>query len=163
MPAPMTETRDTADHPAAAEPTNEPVTEPVTDTAEARRRIAAAVARAGEDGGSPRRVLVVFGADWCPDSRAFLDALEHPLVAPLLDLGLEVVVLDIGDRDRFTSMAAGWGLAYAAGIPTVAVLDDRGELVAATLDGELRTARTLSPIDVATLVHRWLPEGVGTA
>ena len=126
----------------------------------ARHAIAEALKRAkGED----KRVLVVFGADWCPDSAAFDEAREHALVAPLLDLGFEVVDLDVGARDRHVGIAEAWGIDYAAGIPTVAVLDADGELISATHDGELRTARTLTPIEIATLVHRWLPAGVGTA
>jgi thiol-disulfide isomerase/thioredoxin len=126
----------------------------------ARRRIAAAIERAK---GAGRRVMVVFTGDWCGDSKALLAALEHPLVAPLVALGLEVVVLDAGNRDRHLALAEGWGLSYARGLPAVAVLDGDGELVAATRQGELASARLLSPIDVATLVHRWLPEGAGTA
>ena len=124
--------------------------------AEVRRRIAAAVERA-RLAEAPRRVMVVFTGDWCGDSAAFLAALEHPLVAPLVALGLEVVTLDAGNRDRHVAIAEGWGISYARGLPAVAVLDRDGELVAATRDGELASARLLSPIDVATLVHRWLP------
>jgi hypothetical protein len=129
---------------------------------QARRRIAAAVERA-RSADAERRVMVVFTGDWCGDSAAFLAALEHPLVAPLVALGFEVVTLDAGNRDRHLALAEGWGLSYARGLPAVAVLDADGELVAATREGELASARLLSPIDVATLVHRWLPEGVGTA
>lgn len=125
---------------------------------EARRRIARAVERARAEG---RRVLVVFGADWCPDAKAFEQSLQHPVVAPLVAMGLEVVRLDVGNRDRLTQIAAAWDIDYAAGIPAVVVLDADGEVVTATRHGELRTARTLSPIQIATHVHRWLPEGAG--
>ena len=124
--------------------------------AQARRRITVAVERARR-AAAPRRVMVVFTGDWCGDSAAFLAALEHPLVAPLVALGLEVVTLDAGNRDRHVAIAEGWGISYAQGLPAVAVLDADGELVAATRDGELASARLLSPIDVATRVHRWLP------
>jgi len=124
----------------------------------ARMEIAAAVERARQAGGKPgRRVMVVFTGDWCGDSAALERAFEHPLVAPLLALGFEMVTLDAGNRDRHVELAEGWGISYAQGLPAVAVLDSDGELVAATRDGELASARLLSPIDIATRVHRWLP------
>lgn len=44
------------------------------------------------------RLLVVFGADWCRDSAALERAFGHPLVAPLVAAGFEVVRLDVGLR-----------------------------------------------------------------
>lgn len=132
---------------------------PRTDDA-AREAIAVALGRARD---RDKRVMVVFGADWCADAAAFQESLDHPLIAPLVDLGLEVVHLDVGARDRHLDIARGWGIDYADGIPTVAVLDAEGELITATRDGELRTARDQTPIQIATLIHRWLPAGVGTA
>ena len=58
----------------------------------------------------------------------------------------------------YSAIAGGWDIDYADGIPSVAVLDGEGELLTATRDGELRTARSLNPIQIATQVHRWLPE-----
>ncbi len=58
----------------------------------------------------------------------------------------------MGNRDRLTQVAATWGIDYA-----------EGELITATRDGELRTARDQTPIQIATPIHRWLPTGVGTA
>jgi hypothetical protein len=121
--------------------------------AKARREITAAVERAAEDG---KRVLVVFGADWCVDSGALKRTFRHALLLPLLADGYEVVHLDVGDREHHRRIASDWGIDYAAGIPAAAVLDADGELVTATTEGELASARTMSPIEVATLVHRWM-------
>jgi thiol:disulfide interchange protein len=126
------------------------------ENAAARAEVTAAVERAAAEG---KHVLVVFGADWCQDSAALEDLFAHPLVSALLEAGFEVVHLDAGNRDRHVALARGWGLDYAAGLPTVAVLDPRGELLHATQAGELAAARTLTPIDLATRIHRWMPEG----
>lgn len=131
-----------------------------SDDVRARRRIAEAVREARRE---ERRVLVLFEADWCSDSRALRQALEHPLVAPLLELGLEVVRLDVGDRRRHAAIARPWGIELADGIPAAALLDGTGELVTATTGGELASAGTMSPIEIATLVHRWLPPGAKEA
>ena len=123
----------------------------------AARETAAALKRAR---GSGKRVLVVFDASWCQDSAALARLFEHPLVAPLVDAGFEVVRLDVGNRDRHLDLAASWGLDFAAGIPAVAVLDPDGTLVGATTAGELASARTLTPLALVTLLHPWLPPGL---
>lgn len=123
----------------------------------ARAAITAAVERAAAAG---KHVLVVFGADWCGDSTALDRAFENPLVSALAGAGFETVQLDVGARDRHTAIAAGWGIDYANGIPAVVALDGDGELVAATRDGELRHARTLSPIEIAQVLHPLLPAAV---
>ncbi len=120
-----------------------------------QREIATAVERAAEAG---KRVLVVFEADWCVDSGALDRAFRHALLVPLLAEGFEVVKLDVGDREHHRDTAAGWGIDLARGIPAVAVLDSEGELVTATTDGELAAARSMTPIELATLVHRWMPD-----
>lgn len=123
----------------------------------ARAAITGAVERAAAAG---KHALVVFGADWCGDTAALARAFDNPLVSALAEAGFEVVRLDVGARDRHTAIAAGWGIDYAAGIPAIAALDGDGELVAATTDGELRHARTLSPIEIAQLLHPMLPAAV---
>ena len=107
-----------------------------------------------------KRVAVVFGASWCPDSRAFDEALTHPLVAPIVDPAFVVVPLDVGNRDRHLGLMETYGLHPSRGIPSLAVLEpakkegDEPTLTGALADGELRTARSLSPVEIATLMHR---------
>lgn len=121
------------------------------------QEVAAALERVRGPG---KRVLVVFDAAWCRDSAALARLFEHPLVTPLVAAGFEVVRLDVGNRDRHLDLAARWGLDYAAGIPAVAALDPGGSLVGATTAGELASARTLSPVGLVALLHRWLPDAV---
>lgn len=123
------------------------------ETSEARAAVTAARARAAAAG---KRVAVVFGADWCPDSRALDAALAHPLVAPIVAPAFELVRVDVGRRDRNLDLMAEYGMDVWKGIPAVAVLEADGTLVAAQRDGELSTARGLSPVEIATVFHRWV-------
>jgi thioredoxin 1 len=122
------------------------------DEAETRAGIEAARARAGEQG---KRVAVVFGAGWCPDSRALDAALEHPLVAPIVEPAFVIVKVDVGKRDRNLDLMAEYGMDVHNGIPAVAVLEPDGTLVDAQRKGELRTARSLSVAEIAAVFHRW--------
>jgi len=107
-----------------------------------------------EAGTSGKRVAVIFGANWCPDSGALNTTLEHPLVKPLVEPAFEVVKVDVGNRDKNLGLAAELGIDPARGIPALAVLESDGTVVASLNDGELATARGLSPLEVATIFHR---------
>ena len=121
---------------------------------EGRERILAARRRAAAE---EKHVAVIFGADWCPDSKAFDRALEHRLVRPIVEPSFALVPLDVGQRDRCQELMAELDLDVRRGIPSMAILDAEGEIVGALRDGELRNARGMSPLEIATLFHRWAP------
>lgn len=101
-----------------------------------------------------KRVAVIFGAGWCADSSALDAALGHELVRPMVEPAFEVVKVDVGNRDKNLDLAGELGLDPRRGIPTLAILEPDGTVVAALTDGELASARGLSPLEIATLFHR---------
>lgn len=123
------------------------------DAIDADAAIAEALARAQVAG---RRVAIVFGADWCPDCRAFDAMAQDPLVASVLAHGFELVRIGVGRRDRHVEVAARYAIDLDRGIPAVVVLDGDGSVRAATRAGELRAARTLRATELARLAAAWL-------
>jgi thioredoxin 1 len=122
---------------------------------EARAAVDAARRQAAGEG---KRVAVVFGADWCPDCDAFKRALEHRLVAPILDPNFVVVKVSVGNRDRNLDLMAEYGMTVGSGIPAVAILEPDGRLVASQRDGEFRNASSLlSVAEIVSFFHRWTP------
>jgi protein disulfide-isomerase len=121
----------------------------------ARAAIDAARARAAGEG---KRVAVVFGSDWCPDCDAFRSALNHRLVAPIVDPSFVVVKVSVGNRDRNIDLMEQYGMSVESGIPAVAIVEPDGSLVAAQLDGEFRNASSLlSVAEIVSFFHRWAP------
>lgn len=121
----------------------------------ARAEVDAARRQAAGEG---KRVAVVFGADWCPDCDAFKRALEHRLVAPILDPNFVVVKVSVGNRDRNLDLMAEYGMTVGSGIPAVAILESDGRLVASQRDGEFRNASSLlSVAEIVSFFHRWTP------
>lgn len=111
-------------------------------SADSRRRIEEARHQAAVAG---KRVAVVFGADWCPDHQALERSLQSQYVAPFVDGDFEVVVVDVGQRDRNLELMGEYGMAVERGIPAVAVLEPDGTVVTAQKDGEfLRPVRRSS-------------------
>jgi thioredoxin 1 len=89
---------------------------------------------------SGKDVLVVFGANWCPDCRE-LDKALHGRSAPLIDARFVVVKIDVGNFDKNFDVVKRYGYPTAKGIPAAVVLTPRDTIIYATRAGELADAR----------------------
>jgi thioredoxin-related protein len=89
--------------------------------------IKSAVSDAGND---CRRILLVFGADWCPWCNRlshFFD--ENVNVAASLKSGFIVVKVDLGRWDKNLDLVNKFKVNRKAGIPSFVVLDSKGEWI----------------------------------
>ena len=96
-----------------------------------------------------KNVLVVFGANWCPDCLALDQKMGEGKLGAYADKRLVVLKVDVGRFDRNTDLAAQMGVPLKKGIPAVAVLKTDGSVISATGAGELANARGMG--DVAVL------------
>lgn len=114
---------------------------PYDESADPQRDLQAALAKARKGG---KRVLVVFGANWCPDCRA-LDREFHAggKTARLIAERYEVVKVDVGRFDRNLDFAKLYGEPIKKGIPSVVIVTPTNEVVYQTKAGELADARSL--------------------
>ena len=117
-------------------------------------QIQAALTAARHDG---KRVLLDFGADWCPDCRALDRMFAEDSVMAVLESGYHVVRIDVGRHDRNLDIVAQYGNPIAGGIPAIVILDGAGEALVATNQGELATARSMDSEQVLVFLRRWLP------
>lgn len=92
--------------------------------------------------GDHRKVLLVFGANWCEDCRA-LDQALHSKSGPLLEGKFEVVKIDVGNFDKNLDIDARYGHPIGNGIPAVVVVDASNKILYSTRGGELANARRM--------------------
>jgi thioredoxin 1 len=104
-----------------------------------------------------KRVLVVFGANWCYDCHVLDLAFHRPDVAGLLQQNFEVVHVDVGGGDKNQDIMADYQVPMKRGIPAVAVLDSNGKLLYSQKGGEFERARALAPEDVLQFLNKWKP------
>lgn len=94
---------------------------------------ALATAHARQSAGVPQRVLAIFGANWCHDSRDLVAMLALPRIASLIAQQYQVVLIDAGvpqtGNGRNLDLAVRRGVDDITGTPTVLVLDADGELL----------------------------------
>lgn len=115
-------------------------TGPYDEAADAKAQVQAALADAQK---AQVPVLVVFGANWCPDCRVLDMAFKDGQSAPLIQQHFRVVKVDVGRFDRNTDLAARYGVPLKKGIPAVAVLGAGGKVLYTTKSGELADARAM--------------------
>jgi thiol-disulfide isomerase/thioredoxin len=114
----------------------------------------AALAAAEGDG---KRVLLEFGADWCPDCHVLASYLEDPRAKAILDDSYHVVRVDVGYFDRNLETANRYANAIGVGIPSVVILDADGTSVVDTAAGQLADSRRYDADDIVDFLAGWAP------
>ena len=106
---------------------------------------------------SHKPVLVVFGANWCPDCRALAKQMAQGKLADKLSHEYVITKVDVGNWDKNQDIAERYGNPIKKGIPAVAVLSPEGKLLHSTAAGELASARDMGEDDLlaafAKLAH----------
>ncbi len=102
-----------------------------------------------------KRVLVVFGANWCYDCHVLDLAFHRPDVEAVLKPNYEVVHVDVGQGEKNQDLMQQYQVPMAKGIPAIAVLDSNGKLLYSQQGGEFEKARVLGPEDVIAFLNKW--------
>jgi hypothetical protein len=104
-----------------------------------------------------KRVLLVFGANWCYDCHVLDLAFHRADVSAVLAHNFEVVHVDVGQGDKNQDIMLQYEVPMARGIPAIAVLDSDGKLLYSQKGGEFEKARALGPEDLMAFLNKWKP------
>ncbi|MGA2552763.1 MAG: thioredoxin family protein [Burkholderiaceae bacterium] len=120
---------------------------PYDEQAEPQKDLMRALSAAREE---HKRVLIVFGANWCEDCRALDRAFHDPQTGKVVGENFVVVKVDVGHFDKNVDFAKVYGNPIAKGIPSVVVVTPKNELVYETRAGELADARRMGPAAISS-------------
>jgi thioredoxin 1 len=120
--------------------------------ANAAEEIRQALAAAGKQ---HKNVLLDFGGNWCLDCHVLDNAFHQPRIAPLLDSNYILVHVDVGRYEKNLDLAKKYHVDLEKGVPSLAVLDAKGNVLYATRDFE--RARVMSEEDVIQFLDKWKP------
>ncbi len=124
--------------------------------ADAHSEITAAEDRAAAQ---HKRVLLVFGANWCFDCHVLDLAFQRPDLAPIVASGYEVVHVDLGpDAKKNADLVKQFDVPLDKGIPALAVAESDGRLVVSQKNGEFEDARSLTPAALLEFLNKWMPQ-----
>lgn len=104
-----------------------------------------------------KRVILVFGANWCFDCHVLDLAFHRPDVGPTLEKNFEVIHIDVGEGDKNQDLMEQYQVPMKRGIPGVAVLESDGKLLYSQKNGEFEKARSLAPQDLLAFLNKWKP------
>ena len=103
-----------------------------------------------------KRLLLVFGANWCFDCHVLDLAFHGPDLAPILEANYEVVHVDLGpEEEKNSDLVKQYEIPLNKGVPALAVAESDGKLVVSQKNGEFEDARALSPEALAEFLNRW--------
>ena len=123
-------------------------------SADAKKEIAEAIHEAIE---AHKRVLVVFGGNWCYDCHVLDEAFHSPEISPTMEKSFEVVDVDTGQMDKNLDIAKQYDVPLDRGVPAIAVLDSDGKLLFSQKRGEFEAARSMAPEDILDFLNKWKP------
>jgi len=119
----------------------------------------AEIKEAVERAAGHKRLLLVFGANWCFDCHVLDLAFERPEIAPVLAANYEVVHVDLGpEEEKNPDLVRAYQVPLNQGIPALAVADSDGKLIVSQKNGEFEDARGLTPEVLLEFLNKWKPQ-----
>ncbi|MEO6910762.1 MAG: thioredoxin family protein [Edaphobacter sp.] len=125
-----------------------------SDTADAKEEIRHAILKANAE---HKHVLLDFGGNWCPDCQLLNIYFHDPGNAALLSTNYVLVDVNVGQYDMNLDLVRKYGIPLNKGVPALAVLDGKGQLVYAQRNGEFEAMQKLDSGVVTTFLQKWKP------
>jgi ketosteroid isomerase-like protein len=106
-----------------------------------------------------KRLLLIFGANWCFDCHVLDLAFQGPDLAPVVTANYELVHIDLGpDEHKNADLVKQYEIPLDKGVPAIAVAESDGRLVFSQKNGEVEDARRLTPEVLLEFLNKWKPQ-----
>jgi thioredoxin 1 len=122
---------------------------------EAQAEISSALAAAVKD---HKRILLVFGGNWCYDCHVLDTTFHSKAFAPLVNANYHVIHINVGNYDANLDLAKKYEIPLEKGVPSLAILDPDGKLVVSQKKGEFESTVRIGPEDVVDFLKKWKPQ-----
>jgi thioredoxin 1 len=106
---------------------------PYDETSNAEQDITTALAGLG----GQKRVLLVFGANWCPDCRRVDSSLQQTKISSFLSDHYSLVKVDVGNFDKNLDISERYGTPTKQGIPALVIVDRQNKISRVVMGKEL--------------------------
>ena len=120
--------------------------------ADAKKEIGEAVSRATVE---RKRVLLIFGANWCYDCHVLNQALHEGEAGKIVSHDFLLVHVDIGEGEKNSDLLKTYKIPLDKGVPAVAILESSGRLLYSSGDGEFEAARRMLKRDLVAFLNKW--------
>ena len=102
-----------------------------------------------------KRLLVIFGANWCYDCQVLDAVMLTSQLSPLITSNYHVVHVNVDEGNSNTDLAKRFMVPLDKGIPSLAILDSSGDLITSQQNGEFESSAMIGMNDVSAFLNRW--------
>jgi thiol:disulfide interchange protein len=102
-----------------------------------------------------KRVLLVFGGNWCYDCHVLDRALHEGAAGKIVKESFLLVHVDIGEGDKNLDLVKKYKTTLDKGVPVVVILRSDSSVLYSSNDGEFEAARKMMKKDLAAFLQRW--------
>jgi thioredoxin 1 len=124
------------------------------DPMQAKADIAAALHAAAQ---SHKRVLIIFGGNWCPNCQALDQYSRDDANRLLIEANFMLAHVNIGHIDANLDLAGQYKIQLSDGIPAAAVLNERGQLLHSGKIGDAGPMKHIESSDFTAFLKQWKP------
>lgn len=121
---------------------------------QARTELAAALAAAAAE---HKRIILDFGGNWCTDCHVLDHYFHDAANAPLLQASYILVHINVERLTDNLDIAERYQIPLRKGVPALAVLGEKGELLYSQRTGEFEAMRSMQSSTVTDFLVRWKP------
>jgi thiol:disulfide interchange protein len=133
-------------------PSVTPIPNLYSPDADANKEIQEAIKRASDE---HKRLLLVFGANWCYDCHVLDQALHDGEAGKIVSEKYLLIHVNIGEGEKNSDLVKQYRIPLDKGVPAVAVLDADGKLLYSSGEGEFEAARRMLKKDLVKFLTRW--------
>ena len=120
--------------------------------ADAKKEIEGALIFAGNEN---KRVMLVFGGNWCYDCHVLDRALHEGDAGKIVKESYLLVHVDIGEGDKNLDLVKKYETTLDFGVPTVVLLNGSGHVIYSSTKGEFEPARKMMKKDLVGFLNEW--------
>jgi thioredoxin 1 len=151
------------DAPTATSPTGKPQAAETLDPVKTKRDLYPANADAKKEieealqeaAAEKKRVLLMFGGNWCYDCHVLDRALREGEAGKLMKESFLLVHVDIGEGDKNLDLVKKYKTTLDKGVPVVVILGADGSALYSSDGGEFEAARTMMKKDLVAFLSHW--------
>ena len=105
--------------------------------------------------GTKKRVLLIFGGNWCYDCHVLDQALTRGKASEIARAHYLIVHVDIGYGEKNPELQKKYKIPVEKGVPAVAILAADGSLLYSSGDGQFESARTMLKTNLIAFLMIW--------
>jgi thioredoxin 1 len=119
---------------------------------DAKKEIVSALLQSKKD---QKRVILVFGGNWCFDCHVLNYWFHQPGIVEIVDQYYRVVHVDIGQYDKNLDLPEKYGTTIKKGVPAISILAPTGKVLFGDTTGEFEKARSMDPNSIVAFLEKW--------